>query len=84
MFGGRSIAIGSDVYGAVRGVSFDDVSINDTSVGFSFDTRAVPDSHGAITKDIHYGHLCVHNVRLAARARPDSSPISPELKPACG
>jgi pectin methylesterase-like acyl-CoA thioesterase len=72
--GGRGIAIGDDVFGMVRGVTFDDVSINDTRSAFFYNLEG---TQGGSPRELHFGHICLHNVHAATQ--PESLPA--QLKP---
>ena len=46
VFGGRGISIGDDVFGSVRGVSFDGISIDDTRTGFQLNLQGAEEAPG--------------------------------------
>jgi pectinesterase len=72
VFGGRGISIGDPVYGSVRGVSFDGVSMDDATAGFTF---VLGGKDGGRPKDFHYNNLCLHHVE------PPAAPLPAELVP---
>jgi pectinesterase len=73
--GGRGILIGDDVYGSVRGVDFDDVSLSDTRFGFVYNLNG---NEGGTPRDIHFSHICLHNIRTVS----DPETLPAGLKPA--
>jgi pectin methylesterase-like acyl-CoA thioesterase len=60
IFRGRGISIGDKVYGPVRSVSFDGVSIEDAGAGFRFEPN---DLASAAPKNIRYANICLNKVK---------------------
>jgi pectin methylesterase-like acyl-CoA thioesterase len=77
VFGGKGIAIGDDVYGAVRGIHFDGVAMDNVDAGFIYNLKGVD---GGRASDIRYDHVCLHNPGPRNAALPgscDNPPYSP-------
>jgi pectinesterase len=59
IFGGRGISIGDDTFGAVRGVTFDGVFIDDARAGFTFNLKG---AQGGEARQIHAANICLHAI----------------------
>jgi len=72
VFGGRGIAIGDDVYGSVRNVTFDDVKIAGAANGVSFNSKG---TLGGQVQQIVFRHGCLRNVAVPLRGVPEGRGI---------
>ena len=72
IFGGRGIAIGDDVYGSVRDVSFENVAIDGAGAGVSFNLKG---AQGGQPRQIRFAKGCLRNVAEAVRDQPAGGSI---------
>ncbi|MGA3238051.1 MAG: pectinesterase family protein [Bryobacteraceae bacterium] len=73
IFGGRGISIGDDMYGSVRDVSFDGVSIDGARAGFTFNLKG---TQGGEARQIHASHICLRDAAEPVMSPPAGRDIA--------
>lgn len=78
LFGGRGVSIGDDTFGAVRGVTFDGVSVDDARAGFRFNLKGV---EGGEAQEIRFSTVCLRNVAEPLRVEQADGRVASSLPP---
>ena len=74
ILGGRGIAIGDDIYGSVRDVSFEGVEVDGASTAAAFNLRG---SEGGQARQIHFRGMCLRDVAEPLRVTGGQGPQLP-------